>query len=321
MRKTRVLPFEFEVLKRLKAMEQNWAQTKILVAFSGGRDSVVLVNVLKSIQPRLGFKLSIAHVHHGKNSDKKIQAYRDNAVKFANTFGKKNEVESFVLRNSGTELKSEAEFRKVREVFLKKCASQNECSLIAFAHHADDLLETRLIRLIRGTGAQGLKSMAFAQGEKLRPLLPFTSQQIQNYADSQKLKWLNDPTNSQDLYFRNWIRNKWLPQLEKKRKGSSRVMARSLELISESLEHSEKLKPGLEVIRRREFAELSVVEKRGVIARMVLDQGGRDFSLRQIDEILKRLSISRSANRRKMSFEVGGMEWRVNAEQIEAIRL
>ncbi len=323
MLKTRVLPFEFETLRRLTGVKTDWSNERLLIAFSGGKDSIVLLNALTALKVRLKFELVVAHVHHGASSVKSVNAYRNKAANFAKKQSELRGLDFHLLKHSGAELKSEAEFRKVREGLLENCRKKANCSWLVFAHHSGDLLETRLIRLIRGTGAQGLKAMNLAHGNKLRPLLNRTPEELDKYAVQQNLKWVTDPTNQEDQYFRNWIRNTWLPMLEIKRLGSKLALGRSLEQISESLSQSaaDLNRPKLEAIKRNEFSLLNVIQKRELVARLLLEQGARDFSRRQIDEILKRLSSPQSAKRRKLTFSVGGFEWRVNAEQIEAVRL
>lgn len=329
MLKTRVTPFEFAILKRLKLLEIDWPTQHLLLASSAGRDSAVLLKVLSSLQSRLEFKLSVAHVDHGISTNKKVASYRKKASAEARKQAKGYAAAFFLLEHSGKELASEADFRKVRERLLEDCRIINQCDSIVFAHHADDLLETRLIRLIRGTGAQGLQAMNTSHGCKLRPLLQTTQAEIAKFAQDQNLKWVDDPTNAENQYFRNWLRNNWLPQLELKRAGSRQSLARSLQNIAEAVTARQTGQTRLEVIKRKEFAALSTVGKREVLARVMLEQGARDFSRRQLDEILKRLSSQREViselncgvNRGILSFEVGGLQWRVNAEQIEAVRL
>lgn len=325
MAKTRVSPFEFQILKALKALEIKWSGQTILLAFSGGRDSVSLLNLLTHLQPRLGFKLELVHVHHGFSNSKKVATYRKKALAYAKKTAAKSGLLLHLIEHSDkVPLESEAEFRKFREAEIESLRKKIGATFVAYGHHADDLLETRLIRLIRGTGPQGLQAMSLCHGTKLRPLLSVNSSSIDEYARVQKLKWINDPTNKESVYFRNWIRNKWLPQLEKKRSGSIRALNRSLSQLAETVNQSTSViseQSRLEVISRKEFASLTLVKKREVVARIMLEQGARDFSRRQIDEILKRLSSRRGANPRKMSFEVGGLHWSVNAEQIEARRL
>lgn len=316
MLKTRVLPFEYEILKRIKGLENR----RLLIALSGGRDSVVLLNVLSALRSRLNFDLRVAYVHHGRSSNREVSDYRKKAADLCKKLAASYDLEFHLLKHVGAELKSEADFRKAREVLLEDCRKKYECDFIAFAHHSDDLLETRLIRLIRGTGSQGLQAMNFEHGNKLRPLIHHSAAKLATYAVQQKLKWLDDPTNKDDRYLRNFIRNTWLAMLEQKRLGSAEALKRSLEQICESLS-LQPAQAGHQAIKRKEFGVLSLIEKREVVARIMLERGARDFSRRQIDEILKRLSSHRAVNRRKMSFEVGGLEWRVNAEQIEAVRL
>lgn len=323
MLKTRVLPFEYQVFKKLSSLKADWSESRVLIALSGGRDSMILLNVLQALQSRLKFELVVAYVHHGKSSNQSVTVYRRRAAAFVRKQAKDRNLKFELLTHSGAELKSEADFRKERERLLERCRKNLGCEFIAYGHHSDDLLETRLIRLIRGTGAQGLQSMALAHGHKLRPLLSFSSAELEKYSDHVKLKWVVDPTNEADHYFRNWIRNTWLPILELKRAGSKQALGRSLEQIAETLSQQPQSNSEmrLEVIKRKEFGDLNQIEKREVVARLLLDRGARDFSRRQIDEILKRLSSLQATKRRNMTFEVAGLEWRVNAEQIEAVRL
>lgn len=323
MLKTRVNPFEFQILRRLKSLNIDWPSQRILIALSGGRDSIILLNVLSALKCRLNFELVVAHVHHGQSALKSVGAFRTKAANFAKKQSELRGLKFVLLKYEGPELRSEADFRKVREKLLVSTRQKYNCQWVSFAHHSGDLLETRLIRLSRGTGAQGLKAMDLSHKQKLRPLLQNTSEELDKYAVHQKLKWVIDPTNAKDDYFRNWIRNTWLPMLDKKRPGSSQALSRSLEQISETLSQldSDSTQKSLQAIKRNEFAELNTVEKREVVARLMLERGARDFSRRQIDEILKRLSSLQKTQRRKMTFEVGGLEWRVNAEQIEAVRL
>ena len=79
MLKTRVTPFEFAILKRLKLLEIDWPTQHLLLASSAGRDSAVLLKVLSSLQSRLEFKLSVAHVDHGISTNKKVASYRKKA--------------------------------------------------------------------------------------------------------------------------------------------------------------------------------------------------------------------------------------------------
>src|SRR6476620_6435224 len=164
MLKTRVSPFEYEVLKRLKGLNFEWDQSRILVAVSGGRDSVALLNLLFALKTRLKFELAVAHVHHGHSTDKAVASYRIKTASFVKRLASNYNLEFHLIQHDGPELKSEADFRKVREALLESCRKRSESDWLAFAHHSDDLLETRLIRLIRGTGAQGLQAMNLTHG-------------------------------------------------------------------------------------------------------------------------------------------------------------
>lgn len=298
------------------------------MACSGGCDSVSLVSVLSQLQKRISFGLAVAHVHHGGSPDADVSQFRVQAQTAAYDLAQALELPFFLSPESKVEsvLRSEEELREHRLEALEQIRRQQGFDWIAFAHHADDLFETRLIRLIRGTGAQGLTSMTSRQGNAIRPFLSESRDSIRSYAEIKRLAWVEDPSNLTADALRNWLRQMWLPALEVKRPGASASFQRSLERIVEAVEAvslgeaegHEDLRRGLlpqgRGIDRHVYKTLGIPERRQVLATYLRRLNVKAFGFSHIEEIRKRIEISRKV----LSFELLKLHWDVNAQQIHA---
>lgn len=321
---TKLASLEFDVFR---AFGDRLRGEKILVACSGGRDSVALTHILARLSKRLSFDLAIAHVHHGKSSNPRISRFREKASRFVAQLADDLEVQFFRYEvTSNRELKSEEDLREARLEFLEKARAEKKFSKIAFAHHADDLFETRLIRMIRGTGPEGLRAMSEWTETNIRPLLKISREAVAAYASNQDLKWVEDPTNAETDAFRNWIRNKWLPSLEKRQPRGAINLQRSLESLVEVLPRSADISSSATAnlkansITRDEFAQLGKLERRAWLASRLRQEGARDFSARQIEEIEKRILALTFRGQKRASFEVAGFIWHITASGIETQR-
>ncbi len=272
---------------------------KIILAVSGGLDSIILLDLLKELSRPCKLELYLGHIHHGMSDNKKIQSYRDKTKKFVNSLAQSYELEFLCPDLPKASLKSEEDFRKFRHSHLKKMLKQKQADAIALAHNSNDLLETRLIQLIRGCGQEGLKGMKIWNTPYLRPLLVFSRQEIKNYAIEKKLKWKDDPSNKDNHHLRNWIRNKWLPSLEKKRLGSVKSLTRSLEAICPSRDKDLFL---LAItpkgIKRNLLIEMPLKEQKQVLALYMRKLKLSNYGQSHISEILKQ------AERQKKEFSV-----------------
>ena len=199
------------------------------VALSGGVDSVVLLHLLHQLQKTHHFTLKASHVHHGlsKNADK--------WVKFCEKLCRKLSIPldvNYIKLPQKKSLGIEGEARRLRYEKLLK----SKTDLVVLAHHEDDQAETFLLQLIRGAGVKGLSSMAhFDDTRKLwRPLLNTSRIDIESYAKQHKLKWIEDESNQNIDFDRNFIRSKVLPILKNRFNHIIKVISRSSSHLAEA---------------------------------------------------------------------------------------
>jgi tRNA(Ile)-lysidine synthase len=303
---------DHEVWKILK--ENDLQAKKILIAFSGGVDSTALVRVLSKIHKST--LLGLCYFHHGDDSNRD---YREKAQIFTEKFAKKIGLPYFTIKTSQL-AKSEAQYRELRYEALDKLMKQEGFTVLATGHHSDDLLETRLLRLIRGTGAQGMQAMHIYKAPLFRPFLEVSKSELKKYLRAEKIRAFEDPTNNSLDPLRNWIRQDWLKALEKKSRGVTRSLSRSLETIARDLESSswgELLHQNEDFksqgLSRAFYLTLTPLEQRRMLAQYLFALGKKDFTQAHLEEIQKRLDNSKKV----ITFKVGGCEWEINAEQIQ----
>ncbi|OFZ11794.1 MAG: tRNA lysidine(34) synthetase TilS [Bdellovibrionales bacterium RBG_16_40_8] len=318
----KLLPVEHKVLRDLRKVGGEGHH--ILVAVSGGRDSMVLLTLLKRLQPLIKSPLYVGHIHHGRG-DRVQTIFRNRARRFVKKSSSLLNLPFYTNKTLPRAiLRSEAELRNFRykelQKILTKISRKSAATpYLALAHHQDDLLETQIIRLIRGTGLYGLKAMSVLSEEKLRPLLKCTGEEIQDLANKLNVRWLDDPSNENRDTLRNWLRHKWLLDLEKKIPGSKTSLARSLSNISSNDKKStiNVLPIHKQSLSRPEFLFLSRDEKCSIVARYLVCLKISHYTQGQIEEIVRRLDNRRGEFR----FRLLNHEWRVNAERIQALKV
>lgn len=202
-----------------------------MVAFSGGLDSSVLLHLLSAQKALLGYKLEAMHVHHGlsPNADywsafcKKTCLALNVPIKIVN-------VE--VAKDSG--IGTEAAARHARYEAL----SQSDADIIVLAHHQDDQAETLIIQLLRGSGVKGLAAMPMMDSERrlFRPLLTISREELLQYATVHQLAWVEDESNQDQRYDRNYLRHALMPVIERRFKAAKKVLARTAGHMAESAE-------------------------------------------------------------------------------------
>ncbi len=208
------------------------ARSSILVGLSGGVDSVVLLHLLHGLAPRFSWRLSALHVHHGisPNADAWAEFCAGLCASYAVPLHVER-VDIAPLREHGIE----AAARKLRHAAFAKQA----CDFVALAHHADDQAETLLLQLLRGAGVRGAAAMPLSAGRAgrpglLRPLLHCSRQEILDHAAAENLQWIEDESNADDGYPRNFLRHRVLPLLEQRFPACRDTLARSAQHFAEA---------------------------------------------------------------------------------------
>ena len=180
------------------------ANPKMLVAVSGGLDSVVLTHLLR----RCGFEFSIAHMNYklrGTNSDLDATFVSELATELGAPFH--SIVSPLDAKASGIQEKA----RDLRYAWFSTLREKHKFDVVLTAHHANDQLETLFMRLSRGSGIDGLGGIRPENGFLIRPLLPFFKAELMAYAKKHNLIWREDASNATTKYLRNAIRHKVIP--------------------------------------------------------------------------------------------------------------
>jgi len=183
----------------------------LLLAISGGIDSVVLADLLV----KLDCSVTLAHCNFQLRSEASDQdeAFVNTLAKSLKTsiFTKKFDTNIFAKQEK---LSIQVAARQLRYDWFYALVNEHHFDYILTAHHADDNLETFIINLSRGTGLDGLTGIPEKNNKLLRPLLPFTRSEIEQYAKTHQLTWREDASNAETKYLRNKIRHEVIPALK-----------------------------------------------------------------------------------------------------------
>lgn len=194
---------------------QPFCKKRICVALSGGADSVCLLDSFRRGAAEYEIKLFAVHVEHGIRGEESL---RD--LKFCENLCKRWNVDLIVEKRDVPALSKrdgiglEEAARKARYEIFEKLLSLHEADLVATAHHADDVAETVLFRLARGTSPAGMNAITDFCGI-VRPLISVSRAQILSYLSENGLEYVEDSTNSDERYTRNYIRHTVLPAFSK----------------------------------------------------------------------------------------------------------
>lgn len=187
---------------------------KIVVAVSGGPDSMCLLDTLYRLKDELEFSILVAHVNHG------IRIESDLEKEYVEKYCKERNIPFFYLKVDVPKLSKEKKMseetcgRMVRYDFFEKVRQENNADLIAVAHNLNDNIETILLNQIRGCGLKGLIGMDFKFNNIIRPLLTIEKKDILVYNNELELDPCFDKTNEEDIYLRNKIRLQLIPYLK-----------------------------------------------------------------------------------------------------------
>ena len=230
----------------------------IIVGASGGPDSQFMIYMLNSLKSQIDFEIILAHLNHLHRKESRND--EDLVRKTAEELNLKFFTRARSMDDYAKKLKvsSEDAGRRLRYEFFNDLAKEYKNPKIAVAHNKDDQAETVLMRIIRGTGLDGLKAMDYKSGNIIRPILDIKKSEIIAYLDFKKIPYAIDHTNFENDYTRNKIRLDIIPKLEE---INPRVVDQIYSL-------SELAKDDLEVLDGvigDKFAELSDIKKDKII--------------------------------------------------------
>lgn len=212
------------VLEKVKEtiQKQNMIESgdHILIAVSGGPDSMCLLDTMRRIQKEnlieLPFSIGVAHVNHG------IREEAEKETKYVIEYCQKYNLTYFIKRVNVVELAKKEKIgleeagRKARYAFFEELIQEKKATKIAIAHNENDNVETIVMHLLRGSGPNGLKGMEPIRDQKyIRPLLEVQRKEIEAYCNQERLEPKIDQSNLDNIYTRNKIRNQLIPMLER----------------------------------------------------------------------------------------------------------
>ena len=208
----------------------------VLVAVSGGADSVALLNILRELSRPFNLRLTVAHLNHkirGRAAEEDARFVEKLAQKLGLHFAGGIAAVPRLADRLGISL--EMAGRRARYAFFEKTAMARKCDFVATAHTADDSAESILIMLARGCGSQGLTGIAPAAGigkiKVVRPFLGTDRKAIEKYLRARNLEWREDDSNADPAFLRNRVRHELLPLLEAKyNNGIRNALARLAEV-------------------------------------------------------------------------------------------
>lgn len=252
----------------------------LIVAVSGGADSICLLHALHQLAPLWQLPLHVAHLDHALRPESAADA------DFVRLFAQQLQLPAHITRLPAAVLENdprglEAAGRAARYAFLRQVALQvavqvdaqaGQTAAVATAHHQDDQAETLLLHLIQGSGLTGLAGMAWVSPlpdaleppiRLLRPLLGIDRATVQNYLHAYELSWCEDASNQDAAYLRNQLRHQLLPSLAAINPNIHATLARTAELFAAEAEHANQRD-------RTALAAVTVTQNPG--ERIVLDR-------------------------------------------------
>ena len=269
--------------------------------------------LLHMLQSKPGVRLTVAHYDHGIRPDsvedrRLVQALaREYGLPFVYHTG-----------NLGPGV-SEARAREARYAFLHKVRQASGAQAIVTAHHEDDLLETVILNLLRGTGRRGLSSLRNTDVVK-RPLLHIPKNELLRYATGQGLRWREDSTNSDETYLRNYIRKNVLPRFAAHNREDLRAMHRRAQALNEAIRAETAAylhtQPGRMTLHRHDFIMLPHAVAREIMAEWLL----RNTSVELSKKLLERLVTAAKTGRAGTKVDVDKTHWLQIDRDILALR-
>ena len=252
---------EQKVLKFIEANELIAAGDKILVALSGGPDSVFLLLFLLKYKKKLKIEIGAFHLNHKLRGK---QAAEDE--KFCKIFCGKNKIEFFSTKKNikliSKKMKTSVEEagRIVRYEELNKCAEKNSFNKIATAHNIDDNTETVLLNLIKGSGLKGLTGIPSKRENIIRPILSISKNEILEYLKRNKIDYRTDESNLSSDYERNFLRNEIVQKLKERLNPSlDKSVLKTTSVLKQYYSYlTEQINPKLKILTDKKVNEINI---------------------------------------------------------------
>lgn len=227
---------EYKVYRTIEENELIQAGDHIVVALSGGPDSVCLLKILLKLKEKLSVSVSACHFNH------KMRGEESNLdEKFVKKICEEWGIDCvFGSAPPNVKIKSEEEARNLRYNFFENILQNRRGVKLAIGHNSDDLFETFLLALIRGSGLRGLRSIPLERKNLVRPLLYTSRNEIIEYLKTNKIKYIFDSSNANLQFARNFVRNKITPLLLELNPNLLETISNNIEAIGKDYDYIEK---------------------------------------------------------------------------------
>jgi tRNA(Ile)-lysidine synthase len=259
---------------------------RYVLAVSGGVDSMVLLDLLAK---RSGIELVVAHFDHGIRQDSAEDK------KLVEAVAGKHHVPFVCLAGKLGSKTGEAKAREARYGFLRQVMKNERAQAIITAHHQDDVIETTILNMLRGTGRKGISSLK-NQDVILRPLLNVPKKELIKYAKNNNLKWHEDSTNRDTAYLRNYVRHNIVPKLDEKSKNKLLQIVNDMQSTNKELD-TLLVKHLQKDLNRQWFASLPHDTAREFMAEWLRQNGIRDFDRPAIERLVISAKTARAGSK------------------------
>ncbi len=291
---------EQKVLRFIKENDLLFSGDKILIALSGGPDSVFLLHFLNKFKKKYMIKIGAVHIDHllrGKDSDRDELFCKTICNElFIPFYVLKKNIKAFAKKNR---ISLEVAGRKVRYEFFEKISKANSYNKIATAHNADDNTETVFINLIKGAGIKGIAGIPIKRENIIRPILSLTKKEILDYLEENRFEYRIDESNLSNEFERNYLRNKVIPLIHKELNPSlsQTILKTSLNLqrLNNEIEnYSKKLETNIRSVKNKSViipSNLFNNENEFIISYLLKDIIDENFSVRIESNDLKKIFL------------------------------